>query len=100
VPTQLETATAYVTAFVEKRFDDALAVLTEDVILDTPMGPKKGKASVKSALGILHKLGGAKLPLPFEENGVVKSNFRTPMGKAVMTFVFDGELIQHLSVKT
>ena len=94
----LEIATAYTTAVKDGRLDDAIATLQPDALMDSPMGQKKGHDKIKSALGILRRLGGD-LPPPVEEDGVVLTRFRTPMGKAMMTFIFKDDLISEIRVK-
>lgn len=95
---QLAIATAYVAAANAKDIDGCVDLLTEDAIMDSPMGPKKGKAAIRTMLGFLLKMSGTKMPEPEVQDGTPTTSFRTPGGPAKMTFIFEGDKISHIRV--
>lgn len=94
----LELARAYVTTANAKDVDGCIAFFTDDAVMDSPMGPKKGKAEIRSTLNFLLRMAGDPIPAPGLVDGVPTTSFHTPGGKARMTFHFRGDQIEHLRV--
>jgi hypothetical protein len=99
MPSHLEIADSYVKAANAKDVEACLALLTENAIMDSPMGPKKGKAEIRGLLNFLLRMMGDSIAAPTLIDGVPATQFNTPGGRARMTFHFEGELISQVKVQ-
>ncbi len=91
--TEMETATVMVAALNAKDIEAALVHLTEDVELETPMGPRKGKSEARQMLNMMASMGQSVMAAPLEEAGEIFSTSETPMGTIKVVFEFTGGAI-------
>jgi len=82
-----------------KDLDAALALMSDEPVMDTPMGTKKGPAKVRGMLGVVANMGGANGAEPVREGDVVTAIGSSPMGKVKLTFDFAGEAIEKVTAK-
>jgi ketosteroid isomerase-like protein len=97
--TQLEVVNRFFAAVGAKNIDAAIECFAENAVVESPMGPQRGKNQIKSGLKMM-----ASMPAPPSppqaalEDGKVVARLATPMGAMKMIFEFDGELIAKQSM--
>ena len=97
--TDLEVASSYVNALGDKNLDAALALLSEDAQMASPMGLKTGKAQIRGLLEMISNMPGGSPPsAPTIENNAIVSRAKSAMGTATITFTIDSGLIKHINV--
>ncbi len=83
----LEAARGYIEALNNKNIDGALAHLTDDAVMDTPMGQQKGKGEIQKMLNMMSQMGrDTQTPAPVERDGQVFAELQTPMGAGKLVF--------------
>ncbi len=93
-------AREFFAAMAEKDMERALSYFTDDAVVESPMGPKHGKAEIGALLSMMANMpgGGGAPPEPVEENGQVLTRMTTPMGRMTIGFEFrDGKISRQTS---
>ncbi len=96
----VEIAQKYINAVQSKDFDGAMMFLTDDAELETPiMGTKRGKEKIKGTLKMISKMGGGNLSQAEDKNGTIVAFGSGQMGKMILSFGFEGDKINWMSVQ-
>ncbi len=95
-----EVVQEFVDAFHAKDFDRAVALMTEDAQLETPiMGTKKGHKKIRGMLRMIEKMGGGTLAAPEEHDGNIYTKANGPIGTMMLNFQFEGDKICYVAVQ-
>ena len=96
---KLATVKNYFTAMQAKDIDGALELMSEGIVLHSPMGKKTGKEKVRGMLNMIANMGGGPEAEPELDGDTVIGYGKSPMGKVKLTFLFDGDLISEVKTK-
>lgn len=95
----LELATKFATAVRERDLGDAVDLLTEKAVMDTPMlGTITGRLKIRGTLSMITKMGGGNMKDPEEKNGAIFSTAAGPRGNMLIVFEFDDDKISKLDI--
>ena len=96
---KLQKAAEFFAALKTRNIDGALSCMTEDAIMATPMGKKKGHDQIRGMLGVIANMGGGDASEPEQDGETVTAVAKSPMGKVRLTFGFEGDLISEITAK-
>jgi ketosteroid isomerase-like protein len=83
-----------------KDVDKAIGYFAEDAVVESPMGPQKGKEQILKGLKMMSSMPAPKDPIvPEQVDGAVIAKTKSPMGTFTMTFLLSDGLITKQSVK-
>jgi ketosteroid isomerase-like protein len=96
----LEIVNRFFAAVGAKNIDAAVECFAANAVVESPMGPQRGKEQIKSGLKMMASMPApAAPPQAALEDGKVVARLTTPMGAMKMIFEFEGDLIVKQSMK-
>ncbi|RVT42332.1 nuclear transport factor 2 family protein [Sphingobium algorifonticola] len=97
----IEVVQQFFDAVSARNIDGALALFSDDAVVESPMGPQRGKAEIRRGLEMMIGMsGGGQTPTLSEDAGKVIAQVQSPMGKISLGFtVNEDDLIAHQSFR-
>jgi ketosteroid isomerase-like protein len=96
---KLDTVNGLFAAIAAKDIEKALSYFADDAVVESPMGPQRGKDQIRGGLKMIVSMPAGGAPALHEEADKVIGVGNSPMGKMTMTFEFNGDLIAKQSVR-